>query len=99
MRPPRGWLRWALEVVVLAAVFAGADVLSAMTSGPGSGVAGIWIPGGIGLAGLLLGGLGLWPALVIGGIAAAPASEALVSMCTPSSSMIGEPSLTPCIAP
>lgn len=75
--PARGWATWGVQVVLLATAFAVADALSALTSGPGSGVAGIWIPGGVGLAGLLLGGLGLWPALVMGGLATAPAYGAL----------------------
>ena len=69
--------------MVLAAAFGAADALSALTSGPGSGVAGIWIPGGIGLAGVLLGGLGLWPALVVGGLAAAPAYGPLSAASVP----------------
>jgi hypothetical protein len=83
MTPSRGWATWGVHVVLLAAAFALADALSALTSGPGSGVAGIWIPGGIGLAGLLLGGLGLWPALVVGGLAAAPAYGALGAATVP----------------
>ena len=83
MTPMRGWGAWAVRAVLLAALFAAADVLSALTSGPGSGVAGIWIPGGVGLAGLLLGGLGLWPALVLGGLVAAPAYGALGASTVP----------------
>lgn len=71
--PSLGWAAWSIRVIVLAAAFGGADVLSSLTSAPGSGVAGIWVPGGIALAGLLLGGIALWPAIVIGGLAAAPA--------------------------
>lgn len=81
--PARGWATWGVQVVMLGAAFAVADALSALTSGPGSGVAGIWIPGGVGLAGLLLGGLGLWPALVLGGLVAAPAYGALGAATVP----------------
>lgn len=68
-----GWTTWALRVVALAIAFGGADALSSLTSAPGSGIAGIWVPGGIALAGLLLGGVSLWPAIIVGGLAAAPA--------------------------
>ncbi|MFM9018979.1 MAG: MASE1 domain-containing protein [Actinomycetota bacterium] len=71
--PAIGWGAWTLRVVVLAVVFGGSDAISSLTSAPGSGIAGIWVPGGIALAGLLLGGISLWPSLVIGGLAAAPA--------------------------
>ena len=70
-------LRWSrgdlMRAAVLAVAFGGVDALSSLTTGPGSGVAGIWIPGGVGLAGLLVWGLRLWPALAVGGLAAAPA--------------------------
>lgn len=69
--------------MLLGAAFGAADGLSALTSSPGSGVAGIWVPGGIGLAGLLLGGIGLWPALVVGGMAAAPAYGPLSAASVP----------------
>lgn len=63
--------------LILALAFGGADALSALTNSPGSGIAGIWLPGGIGLAGLLLWGIRLWPAIAVGSMAAAPAYGAL----------------------
>lgn len=69
--------------LALAIAFGGADALSSLTNGPGSGVAGIWLPGGIGLAGLLVWGLRLWPALVVGGLAAAPAYGVLGAATVP----------------
>ncbi len=70
-------------MLALAAAFAAVDYLASLTSAPGSGIAGIWVPGGIGLAGLLLGGISLWPALVIGGLAAAPAYGVLGASTVP----------------
>lgn len=81
--PAVGSPRWAVRMLALALAFAAADALSSLTSGPGSGVAGIWIPGGIGLAGLLVGGLTLWPGLVAGGLAAAPAYGAVGAATVP----------------
>ena len=63
--------------LILAIAFGGADALSALTNSQGSGIAGIWLPGGIGLAGLLLWGIRLWPAIALGAVAAAPAYGAL----------------------
>jgi len=73
LAPAIGWGAWLLRAAVLTVAFAGSDVLSSLTSAPGSGIAGIWVPGGVALAGLLLGGISLWPAIVVGGLAAAPA--------------------------
>ena len=72
-----------LRGLILALAFGGADALSSLTNGPGSGVAGIWLPGGVGLAGLLLWGLRLWPALAVGGLAAAPAYGAVGAATVP----------------
>ena len=83
MTPACGWSAWWVRVVLLGSAFAVADALAALTSGPGSGVAGVWIPGGIGLAGLLLGGMSLWPGLVVGGIMAAPAYGPLSAASVP----------------
>lgn len=63
--------------LILAIAFGGADALSALTNSQGSGIAGIWLPGGIGLAGLLLWGIRLWPAIALGAVVAAPAYGAL----------------------
>ena len=83
MTPACGWSAWWVRVVLLGSAFAVADALAALTSGPGSGVAGVWIPGGVGLAGLLLGGMSLWPGLVVGGIMAAPAYGPLSAASVP----------------
>ena len=83
MTPACGWPAWWVRVVLLGSAFAVADALAALTSGPGSGVAGVWIPGGVGLAGLLLGGMSLWPGLVVGGIMAAPAYGPLSAASVP----------------
>ena len=71
--PAIGWGAWVLRMAILAVAFGGVDGLSSLTSAPGSGIAGIWVPGGVALAGLLLGGMSLWPGIIIGGLAAAPA--------------------------
>ena len=61
-----------MRAIPLAAAFAVADWLSSLTTQSGSPVAGIWFPGGIALAGLVIGGLDLWPALLIGGSVTSP---------------------------
>lgn len=81
--PAIGWAAWFLRLVILAVAFGGVDALSSLTSAPGSGIAGIWVPGGVALAGLLLGGISLWPAIVVGGLAAAPAYGVLGASTVP----------------
>lgn len=66
------WAWWLVRAVPLAVAFALADWLSFLTTQAGSSVAGIWFPGGIALAGLLIGGIDLWPAVLIGGSVTSP---------------------------
>lgn len=81
--PAIGWSAWVPRAVALAAAFFIADVISSLTSAPGSGIAGIWVPGGVALAGLLIGGISLWPAVLAGGLAAAPAYGVLGASTVP----------------
>ncbi len=68
MREPR--VRWALTVVCCAGIYVGvAQIGFALTLVNGA-VSTVWVPAGLSLAILFLGGRKLWPALVIGEFAA-----------------------------
>ena len=63
---------WLVRAIPLGVAFALADWVSSLTTQAGSPVAGIWFPGGIALAGLVIGGIELWPALLVGGSITSP---------------------------
>jgi len=66
------WAWWLVRAIPLGVAFALADWVSSLTTQAGSPVAGIWFPGGIALAGLVIGGIELWPALLVGGSITSP---------------------------
>ena len=61
----RAWLRYPLFVaLVAAAYYAAAELVFALeVAGPVAAV--VWLPAGVGIAALYLGGLGLWPGVLI----------------------------------
>src|SRR4051794_5857603 len=64
------WLRWALAVLLLAAAYrAAAEVGFALQfAGPVAAIA--WLPVGVGIAFLYLGGLSYWPGVLLGDLLA-----------------------------
>ena len=71
-------LRYALGVLLLAAGYYGAGQasLALQYTGP---VAAIWLPVGVGVAALYLGGLRFWPGVLIGDLALADSAQPLGS--------------------
>ena len=68
------WRGWLLRVAVLASAYFGVATFGlqyAVVNGAGPP---FWPAGGVGLAGLLIGGLNLWPAIAIGRILAGEAT-------------------------
>src|SRR3954469_24648297 len=64
------WLRWALGVILLAATYrAVAEVGYALQfAGPVAAI--VWLPVGVGIAFLFLGGLAYWPGVLLGDLLA-----------------------------
>jgi diguanylate cyclase (GGDEF)-like protein len=58
--------RWALKVVGCAAIYIGAAQIGFALTLVNGAVSTVWVPAGLSLAILVLGGRSLWPALVIG---------------------------------
>lgn len=79
----RGHAAWvtAARAAVLTLAFWGVDAIAALTTD--TGVAAIWMAGGVGLAGLLLWGVRLWPALVVASLGATPLYDGFVASTAP----------------
>jgi integral membrane sensor domain MASE1 len=65
-----GWLRYVFGVAVLAGAYYGAAKVSYLLEFAGPVAAIVWLPVGIGMAFLFLGGLRFWPGVLIGDLLA-----------------------------
>src|SRR4051812_22867811 len=64
------WLRWALGVLLLAAAYRAVAQLGYALQFAGPVAAIVWLPVGVGIAFLYLGGLAYWPGVLIGDLLA-----------------------------
>src|SRR4051812_45839925 len=64
------WLRWALGVLLLAAAYRAVAELGYALQFAGPVAAIVWLPVGVGIASLYLGGLAFWPGVLVGDLLA-----------------------------
>src|SRR3954447_9218444 len=64
------WLRWALGVLLLAAAYRAVAEIGYALQFAGPVAAIVWLPVGVGIASLYLGGLAYWPGVLLGDLLA-----------------------------